>query len=230
MNKLKTKLHTQDEAGFTIVELMIATVVFALVMLVITVGIVHFTNAFYKSVNTSTAQDTTRSALDSIEQAIQFSGLNQAPSTMAVASPGVVQAFCTGGKQFLYTLGTPVGSVAGKPGLYVQGAPVSGCAVVPAAGGQELLGAHMRLTAIGVSPVAGVTNVYSLNIGVAYGDSDLLCNTSKNGTSGGCGSSDAANSLTQTVTGNDVKCKPQTGSEFCDVVVLTTAAQQRAAS
>jgi len=42
------------QSGFTLVELMIATMVFSVILLVITYGVVRFTNSYYKGLNSST--------------------------------------------------------------------------------------------------------------------------------------------------------------------------------
>jgi prepilin-type N-terminal cleavage/methylation domain-containing protein len=65
--------QTEKSSGFTIVELMISTLVFSVILLVVTFGIVHFTNSYYRGINGSTTQDTARTIVDSVTQAIQFS-------------------------------------------------------------------------------------------------------------------------------------------------------------
>ena len=49
-----------SQSGFTIVELMIATLVFAMVLLVITVGVMSFTRAYYRGINQSNTQRVAR--------------------------------------------------------------------------------------------------------------------------------------------------------------------------
>jgi prepilin-type N-terminal cleavage/methylation domain-containing protein len=65
-------IRRQD--GFTVVELLIATVVFTMVLLVITSGVTHFTHAYYKGVHQSSTQTTSRNVINTIAQNIQYGG------------------------------------------------------------------------------------------------------------------------------------------------------------
>jgi prepilin-type N-terminal cleavage/methylation domain-containing protein len=64
----------KSQAGFTIVELMIATLVFAVVLILITVGVLTFTRSFFKGINQSRTQNAARTVIETISQGIQFSG------------------------------------------------------------------------------------------------------------------------------------------------------------
>jgi prepilin-type N-terminal cleavage/methylation domain-containing protein len=222
--KRRNQIH-QSQSGFTIVELMIATVISTVLLLVITFGVVHFTNDYYKGVNSSNTQATAQNAIDVITQAVQFN------ASGTVATNGTQGIFCAGTQVFLYTLGK---QLTGTPsssnwGLYQLNNPSSNC-VTPGstAGGTELLSKYMRLTSINLSQI-GATNVWNLDMRVAYGDSDLLCRPAPSipvGSQGNCQSGPAF-ATAATVSGNDVTCKITTGSQFCTVTDLTTAIGQR---
>ncbi|HSX43098.1 MAG TPA: prepilin-type N-terminal cleavage/methylation domain-containing protein [Candidatus Saccharimonadales bacterium] len=208
------------QAGFTIVELMVATVVSAIVVLVITFGIVHFTSDYYRGVNSSATQAATQNAIDAITQAIQFN------ATDTSSTNGTEGFFCAGSREFIYTLGKqPNSSIYG---LYEFDRPAGNCAMpspVPA-GGTELLDSHMRLADIDLQKI-GVTATWSLTVRVAYGDPDLLCSPKQGSSTGGCtpGAANYANSAV--VAADDLQCKTQTGSQFCSVSALSTAIGQR---
>jgi prepilin-type N-terminal cleavage/methylation domain-containing protein len=218
------QIDTEHQSGFTIVELMIATVVSAIILLVITFGILHFTSDYYHGINSSTTQSTTQNAIDVVTQAIQFN------ASGTVATDGSQGIFCAGTQVFLYTMGK---TLSGSPsstnwGLYQLNNPSSNC-VTPGTttGGTELLGSNMRLTNLSLSQI-GTTNVWQLELRVANGDPDLLCRPSIAGAAKGSCNAGATNYATSDViTGSDVRCKIQIGSQFCSISDLTTAIGQR---
>ena len=214
------------QAGFTIVELMIATLVFSMVLIVIIYGVLHFTADYYKGVNSSSTQVTAQNALDTITQAIQFSASGTAAGTVS-AGTGY---FCAGNKVFTYSAGKEYDGTTSITnwGLYETNGSGGSCAATTSVGsGTQLLGKNMRVASVSLTPTAGDETTWQIKLVIAYGDGDLLCNTGKAGTAGGCGSGDSSNAQTATVTGDDVRCRATTGSQFCAVTVLSTVATQR---
>lgn len=219
--------------GFTIVELMIATLVFSVILLVITVGVIHFTAAYYKGINSSTTQTLARSISDEVSQAIQFSGAQ--PIVATTGFPANTGVICVGNQEFYYNLGQEITSST-STALHVWNVAYGECYNSPASGanyyksaasgystGKELLQNRMRLTQFDVSDIdGGATDTFAVNVGIAYGDDDLLC--APESVSNSC-RSDAANITDFTVP--DLNCKPDTGSQFCAVINLTTNAQSR---
>lgn len=59
-------------AGFTIIELLIATLIFSLVLLLVTAGVMQFTRQYYKGVISSNTQNTARAIIDDVTRSIQF--------------------------------------------------------------------------------------------------------------------------------------------------------------
>jgi len=218
------RLHMkQDSKGFTIVELMIATMVFSVVLLVITFGVVYFTTSYYRGVNGSTTQSTAQDALDTISQAVQFSGIS------SVAPDASQTFFCAGTKLFVYQLGVQYkGDPTATTGLYMLNKTGSNCAYqAPAAndGGTELLGKNMRVLGFNMTKVTAGSgssgDVWSLGLRIAYGDDDLLCSP----TVGNCSNNNVL--TTSQFSNSDVICKVQAGSQFCTIANLSTVAQQR---
>jgi type II secretory pathway pseudopilin PulG len=227
-----------EEAGFTIIELLIATVVFSMVIVVILYGVLSFTHAYYGGINASTTQNTARSILNSIAQSIEFSGDTIVGTPISLPGAGGQVYFCAGGVTYIYDWGLMYsGSPSlSNPGLY---AVTGACAVpasIPTANGQELLTNGMRITALTVTPDS-TGRLYTVSLGLAYGDSDLLCNVSKNGSQGGCIKGNGLNQQGRTVTVdptnvknlNDVECQQTTGSEYCSHAALSTTVSLRVA-
>ena len=190
--------------GFTIVELMIATAVFSAILILITTGVLYFSRSYYASINRSTTQNTARTIVSNISQAIQFTGVAIATTTDTGSS-----YFCAGGNEYAFKPGVQYqGGTASvtNPGLYVV--PATGC---PSAAGlnyndpksQQLLGKGMRIASMSVTKLGN--QLYSISLTLAYGDDDLLSAT----------------------TGSNVACKSQLGSQFCAVSSLNVTVQRR---
>lgn len=59
-------------AGFTIIELLIATLIFSLVLILVMTGVMQFTRQYYKGVIASNTQNTARAIIDEVTRTIQF--------------------------------------------------------------------------------------------------------------------------------------------------------------
>lgn len=213
------------EKGFTIVELMIATVVFASVLVVIMAGVLYFSREYYRGVAQTKTQNTARAVVANISQALQFSSGEVVTYPSASPTPNQI---CVGAKRYTIALGLKVVDGAPASGQAYHGlvadTPSGGCtqdaglvttlqtlADIDSAASpirmnspQELLGFNMRVTGLEVNRIAS-TNLYEIKVSIAYGDSDLLTAT----------------------TGFDVNCKPGAGSQFCATSVLVTTVQKR---
>ena len=99
--QLKTK-----QKGFTIIELMIATTVFAMVLLLCTFAIIKIGNIYYKSTNQAKTQEATRSIMDRITQDIQFGSNGQVNvftnPDHSLKSAGGSYGFCIGNHRYSY--------------------------------------------------------------------------------------------------------------------------------
>lgn len=229
MMKIPKVHHYRSAAlqkGFTIVELMIATLVFSVILLIITFGVIQFSHDFYRGINSSTTQDIVRSVSDSVTQAIQFSGSTIQQGSL---STGSGQYVCTGNQEFIYTLGTEI-TASGGQALIQLPIPSGNCYDNPSvqdpadwAKRNELLQPYMRLLKFSVAQV-GTSTVWQVDVKVAYGDIDLLCDAN---TVGSCTSSSNIPMATLISPTAIIHCKPQTGSQFCDVSDLKTVAQVR---
>lgn len=201
-----------NKKGFTVIELLIATVVFGLVLLIVTIAVIQFNRVYYRGVTETTTQEVTRSIVDTIAQSIQFNGgaVTETPARVA----GSVATFCVGNKQYTYRVGLQLtegtlnadrtyhalvvrdlaGCTSSSPG-----APMSTLVT----SGQELLSPNMRLAKM-VIHYEG-SNLYKISVRVVYGDVDLLNNP----------------------TADTAACKTTKGSQFCAVSDITTVVTKR---
>jgi len=215
-------MKKQQQAGFTIIELMIATLVFSVILLIITAGIISLTNQYYKGVTSSNTQSVARSVMDTITQDIQFSSGTLTPPR--TSSNNAVQYFCTGNNMYTYKLGFQlkdgVGLAADQTNSALVTSPVVGGSCpspatvtgFPTSGThRELLNPGMRVANLNITPGAS-SNSWTVEIRLASGDSDLLNNPQP---------VNPNNPATQT------SCRSGSGSQFCAVSELTTTVEER---
>jgi prepilin-type N-terminal cleavage/methylation domain-containing protein len=207
----------KQQRGFTVVELLVATLIFSMVLLVVTMGILQITRVYYKGVTEANTQNTARSIIDTVSQAIQFSGGDVTP-TAGSPVPGTSYAFCVGNEQFSYTLGyqvetSPVAAQNQSPHALVQRTVAgAGCASStgaqnvrnPGVVGRELLGTHMRLSNLQVTSAG--PNMWRVTVRVVYGYNDLLNNP----------------------TATNASCRGvKAGTQFCSISELSTVVVKR---
>lgn len=211
-------------SGFTILELMIATMVFAVVLLLVTVGILQVTRVYYKGVTEANTQNTARTIMDEIAQAIQFSG-GSVGTTVTSPVAGTDYAFCINNTQISFKLGSQVRnnpSASDQSWHAIVSRVVSGCSGLGAqtlgnqtllSGSRELMGQNMRLANLDVDSLGD--NRYRIVVRVVYGDSDVLFSPS-------------APSDTAGATRPDAACRPvKAGTQFCAASELSTIVVKR---
>lgn len=198
--------------GFTIVELMMATLVFSIILLLATIGILQVNRVYYRGVTEANTQNVARSIMDTISQGIQFNGGSITPiPTAASPTPGNMYYVCVNDQQFIYWPGYQLVSGSGGLGTHqthqalIQ-RTVSGCPVPSGViAGRELLSPNMRVSNLQVSQV-GTSSLYRVEIRIVYGDEDVMNNP----------------------TATTSTCKGvQAGNQFCSVSDLTTVVEKR---
>lgn len=205
------------QAGFTILELMIASGVFAVIMLIVASGVISFTNHYYKGITTSKTQAAARSVLNTISQGIQFGQTVTLPTYYAA---GTTYNMCIDDTLYSFRPGQevidtpPFGANQGYHGLVAM----SGCntsATLPAtaslAGGRELLGEHMRINRLSVTQNG---DLYTIRIRIVSGDNVLLTQPMP-------ANVPAWGSTSENCSGS------QSGTQFCAVADLTTTVEKR---
>lgn len=196
-----TNKHLQPQSGFTIVELMIALSVLSVLLLICTFTLINLGGMYVKGNNKAHVQDVARNLMSGISNDIRTGGAAPERSSMGIKSGSL----CIGTTRYSYLTGRQVRSspdtssdkMQTRHALWRDTLNSSGnCAAVdqvkmqktnPTTGmldavvdsGQELIPEHMRLTRLSITPVDSGA-LYKVEVGVAYGDNDLLCARGKN--------------------------------------------------
>ena len=223
--------------GFTIIELLIATAVFAVILLVVISGVLQFTREYYKGVISSNTQNAARSLADDVTRTIQFGDAGAITPLHPSSSSPAVTGYCIGtSKRYSFA---PNYELSGSVQHVLVTDSGSGCgpgtlALNPAApgftmpsGGRELLGDNMRVSKFTITQL-GSTDTYDVSVRVVYGDDDLLCSPGiAPASAGGCNPSAPAGSQAVFGTHNDLVCRINAGSQFCAVSQLDTTVEKR---
>ncbi len=214
-------IRQRKEAGFTILELMIATVVFSVILLLVTYGIIQIGNRYYKATLQSQTQAATRNAVDEIARSIQFSN----GSVRASAVSNGIGAYCINNVQYAFVLGKMQDSAGQKHVLVARPDPGENCKAPSAAYFQgdladkerDLLGNRMRVVAFDVTSPSSNGTV-GIKLRVVSGDDDLLCSPSLN---------DCGGTSTTDLNKSDLQCRGGSGSTYCAYSELSTAVTPR---
>ncbi len=177
----------KNNKGFTLLELLISTTVFSVILLLCTFGLIQVGRNYYRGATITRTQNVARSVMSTLTQSIQFSG-SDFEGTPSVP-PVQPVAFCIGSLRYTYKLNTQVdnnGGYALKTSECINGAPSNNKQT-------ELLGKGMSLRTFTIEKSG---DYYTITLLIAYGDSDLLnaqglCN-------GGAGSQFCATSSLKT--------------------------------
>lgn len=205
----------RDQKGFTIIELLIATSILTVILLLVTVMISNIGSLYYKAIALSQTQGSTREITASVAQDVKLS--DNAVASESITRVGVtVNSFCVGTIRYSYILGRQIGSDDSAPANQLPHilwrdarvgsdcTPVDITADIPAsADGIELMSPRTRLTEF---LIAAPTNpaLITIKVGVAYGGEDLL-----------------------STTGPGAQCLGGKGDQYCATDTLTTTAVQR---
>lgn len=163
-----------NKQGFTIIELLIATVVFSVVLLIVTTGIVQFGRVYYKGVIQSRTQERARAIVEDISQNLEFSS---SPVT-GLRDPINGGYYCVGSTR--YTFRYNVQQISGQQVLIADN---GGCTATftsapswawPA--GRELTGENMQLLDLNITQI-GTSGLWTITVRLAYGSSSDMSST-----------------------------------------------------
>lgn len=200
--------------GFTLIELMIATTVFSVVLLLAMTGFFQIGRIFYKGVSITQSQDVVNQIGLDISESIEG-----APKVSPLTDYKSMQYICIG--KYRYTIDVNRRVDVGSTNTFTTGqigmvkdtmnsdnscAPPclpnpTVCAPSELAWNKpvELLGDNMRVESFAVAPLGSISNdYYTVNMIISYGDNDLLTYTTPGDR-------------------NTVKCKTEKGSQFCAI-------------
>ncbi|HET9721816.1 MAG TPA: prepilin-type N-terminal cleavage/methylation domain-containing protein [Candidatus Saccharimonadales bacterium] len=204
--------------GFTIVELLVATSVFSVVLLGALAGFLEIGHLFYKGVSTSNTQAVANQILQDVSGQFQTNG----GFTSVPPTDGSTYAYyCIGDTRYTYNINHEVNvndstdrSPGGHYGILKDVLPGDGCGTpcvsscvqgeAPFQSPTELLGDKMTLRQFSITPSASGSNFFNISIVVSYGEDDAFDNISDP---------------------NTIVCKANSGlDQFCSVSRLNTSA------
>lgn len=184
-------VNEQKQQGFTIVELLIASAVFSVVLIGALAGFLQIGRVFHKGTSTAATNETAKQILNDISDSVQT-----AASVSGVQEGGGYKYYCIGNIRYTYYVGRAVDTSGtdsfitnNKYGLIKDFLPGSSTCVPPCpqppgvcADGHtrwvspvELLGDNMRLQELKIQPNPTISpDYYTISVVVAYGDDDLL--------------------------------------------------------
>ena len=201
---------SRSQKGFTITELMIATSVFSIILLVGSAAFVTMGRSYYKGITVSQTQQVARQIINNVSANIR---LGSSVSSLNTASQSRY-FYCVGGKRYTFQLykmlDTSSKNTTNNFGLLVDEPSGDGCGnpydapVMALSNPTELLANNMRLLAFSITPV-GTGSAYTVSVTVAFGQDSVL--TDPNSASAEC-----------TGLGNQ--------TQFCAVTRLSTVVYQ----
>lgn len=156
-------------SGFTIVELMIATTVFSIILMIAVFGIINIGKAYYKNITSSRTQETTRQIVDDITATLQLTG--EAVHFEPAPGPGDTGKLCIGDSRYTFVKDQQV-SKDNPSAIGLWKDTETTCNGNPTPNGTQLLAESMRLLDLNVDCENG--NDCFVKVRVAYGDNDLL--------------------------------------------------------
>lgn len=205
----------KNNKGFTLIELMVATLAFSIVLLIATTTAIHIGRSYYKGLLQSKTQETVRNISEEVTRTIQFANGDLREVTSAQPNDPKKQ-FCIGDTRYTYQLNK---KVQGTPdpsdyGLKIDRIDAGTTCDGPATNGREFLQTNMRLLEFSVTPDAS-NKIFRVIIKVAYGDDDLLTHYDDNGNPNGSPA-------------NTANCKSGiAGSNFCATSLLDNSVKRR---
>jgi len=187
MRFLKVSLK-KNNSGFTIIELLIATSVFSIILLIATYAIIQISRTYIRGYISSETQNTNRAILDQVTQAVQLStagsvtiptaGEGNGAAYTDGTQTGKIYWFCVNGERYTWVTGVELTS--GVPSVFLQDAGPVGCTspatlASPPAGSKELLSNKMQIlpstgTLISLNNNVPGAGLYDLQLNLLYGD------------------------------------------------------------
>lgn len=173
--KLNSDQFSDNNKGFTIIELLIATTVFSVVLLLATETIIYVSKTYVKGQVEAQTQQTAQNILSTISQDIQYN--RRSTVNISISNMKSYYYFCIGSHVYVYTLNHSLSS-SFPTGLLVS--PDPQCTpptkiINSGAGGQtkQLLSAHERLGQLNIVQQKN-NNTFVISVRVAYGNSPYL--------------------------------------------------------
>lgn len=198
-----------DQKGFTIIEAMIATAILSTILVMITLMMVNIGSLYYKGINQSKIQGTTRSVTDEIAQQLELLDDTVRPQSVVPPSEPGNRAYCLGTTRYTFAVDKQLRN--NQHVLWRDKGGGGTCTAValntatPSVGleGVELMPPNSRITSFTITPF---TSPYEIRFSTAYGDTDLL---------NGVG------------LGENTRCRGGKDQQFCSVARLQVIVAKR---
>ncbi|MEM6998013.1 MAG: prepilin-type N-terminal cleavage/methylation domain-containing protein [Patescibacteria group bacterium] len=166
-----------QQRGFTVIELMIATATFSVVLIVVLSALLAIGRLYYKGTTEARVQEVTRGALDRVTRSVQFSGVPIESGTLSSTNPAYSLAsyYCFGGVWYVYSPGKQLRldavtdpSVESSYGIHVQRTSDCSSSSEPTDlnAAEELLGQDMHLVHFNILEDSGLVEA---SMRVAFG-------------------------------------------------------------
>lgn len=189
-----SNIRKHRSGGFTIIELLLATAVFSVTLLIALNGFLQVGRLFYKGVSNTQTQNASRQILNEVTRSLQ---LSPEVSLLQSANSGGGQYYfyCLGNSRYTYTRGEDgsaikvdssqspsynTGANGGNFGLFKDSLAGSNACESPVSmpldtgNGVDLLGNKMRLGQLAITSEPTSPNLYNITVTVIYGDNESL--------------------------------------------------------
>jgi prepilin-type N-terminal cleavage/methylation domain-containing protein len=207
------------EAGFTIIELMIALTALSLILVMSTVIMMRLGDIYTKGVTMANLQNNTRNLSGDIASALQFSA-NDLKCKPEGCGAGTTKVQCIGATRYTYILNEPLGFDSSNEEEHkhvlwrdtmsnsTECNPLDLNDDIPSDDvsnndGAELLQEHVRLSRFSIDEVPDESGTFRIEIWTAYGDDDLVLESP------------------------ELACRSDRGSDFCALSKISTTVIKR---
>lgn len=217
----------KNQKGFTIIELLIASIAFTVLLVLVTFIVVQISRVYYKGIILSNTQNVDATVVNDVSKDIQFSN-GSGNVSISNYTTNNIDVYCIGNNVFMFSPGVEyLGSSSNTNNIGLMYAlatcPSSSSSSISTSGYQELLGLNMRVISFTVSPDSINPKLYDLNIGIAYGGDQYLCNQTVTNSCTSPDTMSTANNYSNYFNNNNtVACKLQVGDQYCATSYLNT--------
>ena len=212
----------RNNKGFTIIELMIASTAFAVLLIVVTAVLMKLSNIYYKGIVSSNTQNVARNIMYYVDKSFQFSTNSSTAfsSNQGVYGGNKIGWLCVGNQVYIYGEGQEYNSSnqlwPNNVGLiYVDSSCPSNTSNlwwwVYAPNSQELLKNNMRISWFNISQINSSGGLYNVSLEVSYGSSYNLYDIV-----------DSKNNSGYDSNGPNIRCITQIGDQYCATAALNT--------
>ncbi|HET7827638.1 MAG TPA: prepilin-type N-terminal cleavage/methylation domain-containing protein [Candidatus Saccharimonadales bacterium] len=164
---------SKNQNGFTIIELLIATIVFSVLLIVMLAAFIRTGELFYKGASMTKTQNDARNIVQSIASDIQFTaGVPNNLTANHTTNPSGI--FCIGQHRYRYQIGVQAGQGANyglaRDTVSAGCPPLTGSGSLPVqtASDNQMLDAGMQLNNLNITCSGAPIGVCSVNIHVIF--------------------------------------------------------------